>query len=53
MMYEWFWFGIPEYYSIKQFVHLTNMQLFGVICINFVANFSCTQSWNVMILVVL
>jgi len=32
-MYEWFWLLIPKSYAIKQFLHLTDMQLTGVICI--------------------
>jgi len=26
-MCEWFWFGIPESYVIKQFMRLTNMHV--------------------------
>jgi len=30
-MNEWLWFGIQESYVIKRLMHLTNMQLTGII----------------------
>ena len=50
-IYEWFWFGVPEFYSIQQLMRLTNMQLTGVVYICYYIHIVCTISRNENIVV--